>query len=312
MIKKKLFIGSSSEELKIAKAVKSLLEDNFDVTIWDENVWDTSVFKLNQNFLSNLLKASLQFDFGILIGTTDDKVVVREKEVLQPRDNVIFELGLFTGRLGTSKCAFLIDKQVKLPSDFNGLTLARFDNADPSSLINETRKIRDMFLATDDDDINFFPSVTLAAVYYENFIKPTCRYLIENGGLEIEGCKYKNCNINIIIPNTINSDVNLQFQKIKKNLNTKDITFNCSGRPRNITIDAQIKENTLDILDFPTVISGINHAISNLLPQDFNKFTPDYTIILNRELRRFITTLKKLLIRGGFDEMVVVRKDLEA
>ena len=36
MIKKKLFIGSSSEELKIAKAVKSLLEDNFDVTIWDE------------------------------------------------------------------------------------------------------------------------------------------------------------------------------------------------------------------------------------------------------------------------------------
>lgn len=84
MIKKKLFIGSSSEELKIAKAVKSLLEDNFDVTIWDENVWDTSVFKLNQNFLSNLLKASLQFDFGILIGTTDDKVVVREKEVLQP------------------------------------------------------------------------------------------------------------------------------------------------------------------------------------------------------------------------------------
>ena len=312
MIKKKLFIGSSSEELKIAKAVKSLLEDNFDVTIWDENVWDTSVFKLNQNFLSNLLKASLQFDFGILIGTTDDKVVVREKEVLQPRDNVIFELGLFTGRLGTSKCAFLIDKQVKLPSDFNGLTLARFDNADPSSLINETRKIHDMFLATDDDDINFFPSATLAAVYYENFIKPTCRYLIENGGLEIEGCKYKNCNINIIIPNTINSDVNLQFQKIKKNLNTKDITFNCSGRPRNITIDAQIKENTLDILDFPTVISGINHAISNLLPQDFNKFTPDYTIILNRELRRFITTLKKLLIRGGFDEMVVVRKDLEA
>lgn len=312
MIKKKLFIGSSSEELNIAKTVKSLLEDNFDVTIWDENVWDTSVFKLNQNFLSNLLKASLQFDFGILIGTTDDKVVVREKEVLQPRDNVIFELGLFTGRLGTSKCAFLIDKQVKLPSDFNGLTLARFDNTDSSSLINETRKIRDMFLATDDDDINFFPSATLAAVYYENFIKPTCRYLIENGGLEIEGCKYKNCNINIIIPNTINSDVNLQFQKIKKNLNTKDITFNCSGRPRNITIDAQIKENTLDILDFPTVISGINHAISNLLPQDFNKFTPDYTIILNRELRRFITTLKKLLIRGGFDEMVLVRKDFEA
>lgn len=127
MIKRKLFIGSSSEELDLAKKVERILENDFEVTIWNENVWDTAIFKINQNFLADLLKASLQFDFGILIGTMDDRVTYRGKEVLQPRDNVLFELGLFTGRLGTSKCAFLIDKEIKLPSDFNGLTLARFD-----------------------------------------------------------------------------------------------------------------------------------------------------------------------------------------
>ncbi|MEI9912250.1 MAG: TIR domain-containing protein [Bacteroidota bacterium] len=66
MIKKKLFIGSSTEELKLAESAKSILDKDFDVSIWNESLWDSSVFKINQNFLSDLLKASLQFDFGIL------------------------------------------------------------------------------------------------------------------------------------------------------------------------------------------------------------------------------------------------------
>jgi hypothetical protein len=55
----------------------------------------------------------------------------------------------------------------------------------------------------------------------------------------------------------------------------------------------------------------INHAIANLLPNEFNKLSPDYNSILERELRRFITTLKKLLIRNGFDEMVFVKRESE-
>ena len=57
MIKKKLFIGSSSEELKLAEQVKLLLDSDFEVTIWNDNVWDTAIFKINQNFLADLLKA---------------------------------------------------------------------------------------------------------------------------------------------------------------------------------------------------------------------------------------------------------------
>src|SRR5258708_21849425 len=104
MKKRKIFIGSSSEELPLAELAKAQLSHDFDVTIWNDNLWDTAVFRLNQNFLSDLLKASLQFDFGILLGTTDDKVEYRGKAALQPRDNVLFELGLFIGRLGISKC----------------------------------------------------------------------------------------------------------------------------------------------------------------------------------------------------------------
>jgi len=311
MIKKRLFVGSSSEELKLAEQVKALLSNDFDVTIWNDNVWDTAVFKINQNFLADLLKASLQFDFGILIGTSDDKVMFRGKEMLQPRDNVLFELGLFTGRLGTSKCAFLIDKEIKLPSDFSGLTLARFDKNDFSSITNAVYSIRDLFKSSSDDEINFFPSATLASVYYENLIIPICRFIIDNNGFTRGDKHFKKCKVNIIVPEKINQDVNLQFERLKTLFSTENVSFKYSGRPRQISVDTQIKNDTLEFIDFPTIITGINHAISNLLPNDFNKQSPDYSSILDRELRRFITTLKILLIKGGFDEMVSVKRESE-
>lgn len=311
MIKKKIFIGSSSEELPLAESAKLILEKDFDVTIWNEKVWDTSIFKINQNFLSDLLKASLQFDFGILLGTNDDKVVFRGKEVLQPRDNVLFELGLFTGRLGTSKCAFLIDKEIKLLSDFNGLTLAYFDKSDKSSFEGAVKQIKDLFISSSDDEINFFPSATLASVYFENLIVPICRFIIENGGFPIKDTIFKKCKVNVIIPDKINEDVNLQFERIKSSIFTENVSFKYAGRPRYISIDTQIKNDTLEFIDFPTIITGINHAIANLLPSDFNKLSPDYNSILDRELRRFITTLKILLIRNGFDEMVTVKRENE-
>jgi hypothetical protein len=311
MIKKRLFIGSSSEELKLAEQVKTLLSNDFDVRIWNDNVWDTAVFKINQNFLADLLKASLQFDFGIMIGTSDDKVMFRGKEMLQPRDNVLFELGLFTGRLGTSKCAFLLDKEIKLPSDFNGLTLARFDKNDSSSIGGAVNSIRDLFKASSDDEINFFPSATLASVYYENLIIPICRYIIDNNGFTKSDKHFQKCRVNVIVPEKINQDVNLQFERLKTLFSTENVSFKYSGRPRQISVDTQIKNDTLEFIDFPTVIAGINHAISNLLPNDFNKQSPDYNSILDRELRRFITTLKLLLIRGGFDEMVTVKRESE-
>jgi len=309
--KKKIFIGSSSEELSLSEKVRDQLLPNYDVTIWNEKVWDTSVFKINQNFLADLLKASLQFDFGILIGTTDDKVIFRGEEVMQPRDNVIFELGLFTGRLGTSKCAFLIEKDVKLLSDFKGLTLAYFDKTSSDSLENAVKGIEEMFFASADDEINFFPSATLASVYFANLISPICRYIIENGGFIIKDTLYKKCKVNVIVPDKINDDVNLQFEKLKSNITTETVSFNYAGRPRSIIIDAQIKNETVEFLEFPTIIAGINHSISNLLPHDFNKQSPDYSLILERELRRFITTLKKLLIRNSFDELVIVKRESE-
>tara|TARA_R110002049_G_scaffold274851_1_gene452865 strand:+ start:1535 stop:2467 length:933 start_codon:yes stop_codon:yes gene_type:complete len=308
MRKKRIFIGSSSEELDLAQSAKKILEPEFDVTIWNDSVWDTAVFKINNNFLHDLLKATLQYDFGILLGTTDDKVVVRKKEVLQSRDNVLFELGLFMGRLGLSKCAFVVEKELNILSDIKGISLARFSKKEPSSYINAISTVGDLFRNKKDSSVNFFPSSTLASVYYENLISPTCRYLIENGGFEDDGKKHEDCLIKIIIPKRLHTDLNLQFEKIKKGLSTKSVSFHYAGRPRFINLETEIKDDKLVFIDFPTILTGINYAIQNLLPNDFNAMSEDYESILNRELDRFVTTLKDLALRSGFDEMLLFEK----
>ena len=310
-MKKKLFIGSSSEAVNFAKVVKKVLDEHFDVTIWDEKIFRSSIFKINQNYLTALLKASLEYDFGILIGSKDDLIQCRGSKFQQPRDNVLFELGLFTGRLGISRCAFLVENGAKTLSDLSGITLANFDNNDENSLIQATERIRDLFLSNLDYEINFFPSTTLANVYFENYIYPTCKHIIKNGGYLLNFRKYKKCEIKVIIPDRITDDINLQFEKLKKRFKTKNVKFHYEGRPRNIIIETQTKNKMLVIIDFPTIISGINYAIKQHLPTEFNKKDSDYTMILNRELARFVATLEVRIKENEFDELVVIQKESE-
>jgi hypothetical protein len=309
MRKKRIFIGSSSEELGLANAAKSILERDFEVTIWNDSVWDTSVFKINNNFLNDLLRASLQFDFGLLIVTTDDEVKYRGDLVMQPRDNVLFELGLFIGRLGLSKCAFVIDKELKVLSDITGISLARFEKSDTPSFVSAVSQISELFRNQIHSDINFFPSSTLASGYFENLLLPTCKFLIENDGFEVDGIKYKDCKIQVIIPNRLNPDVNLQFEQLKRGFNSKNVSFHYAGRPRFISMETEIKDDKLVFIDFPTTLSGINYAISNLLPNDFNSMSSDYEAIISREIERFIYTIKQLALRNSFDTLIEIKRE---
>ncbi len=63
-------------------------------------------------------------DFAALILAPDDVVTSRENTVAAPRDNVVFELGMFIGALGHAR-TFLIqplDAEVKIPTDPMGFT----------------------------------------------------------------------------------------------------------------------------------------------------------------------------------------------
>ncbi len=124
MPKPSVFVGSSSEGLEFARAIRSLLTDDAEVTIWKEDV-----FEVGKTFIESLLDALPRFDYSILILTPDDLVSVRNVDSFGPRDNVIFELGLFMGRLGRSR-TFIVRQagaKMKMPSDLDGVTMATYE-----------------------------------------------------------------------------------------------------------------------------------------------------------------------------------------
>lgn len=127
MDKPTVFVGSSREGLEIARAVQFQLKDDALVSVWNEGV-----FGLGQGTLEALVAMLDRFDFAVLVITPDDILASRETAMQAPRDNVMFELGLFMGRLGRPRtfCVCSNARDFKLPSDLAGVTLARFDQAD--------------------------------------------------------------------------------------------------------------------------------------------------------------------------------------
>jgi predicted nucleotide-binding protein len=95
--KLKVFIASSTQSLEYAYAVQSNLA-GIECTVWDQDV-----FELNGNVLDSLEKVLEIVDFGVFVFGNDDVIVKGGTKISVTRDNVIYELGLFTGRLGRMK-----------------------------------------------------------------------------------------------------------------------------------------------------------------------------------------------------------------
>jgi len=119
----RLFVGSSNEGKNVAHAVRQQLRDVAEVTLWSDGP-----FGLGGGTLESLVAALADYDFAVLVITADDLTTSRGKEEPSPRDNVVFEAGLFMGRLGRSRTFLVYDANArpKLPSDLAGITIATF------------------------------------------------------------------------------------------------------------------------------------------------------------------------------------------
>ena len=84
-VRPSLFVGSSTEGLRIAKALQVLLDHACEVTIWGQGV-----FGLGQGTLESLVLALDEYDFAVLVLTADDLVTSRDALSAAPRDNVLF------------------------------------------------------------------------------------------------------------------------------------------------------------------------------------------------------------------------------
>lgn len=122
--KPKLFIGSSVEGRTIAYAIQQNLQYDAEVTVWDQGV-----FELSKTSIESLMNSVEISDFGIFVFSPDDITKMRGSKKTVARDNVIFELGLFIGKIGRNRTFVIIPDKADLhiPTDLLGITLGKFD-----------------------------------------------------------------------------------------------------------------------------------------------------------------------------------------
>ncbi len=77
--------------------------------------------------------------YAVVLLTPDDTCFLegegRETHSSRARQNVIFELGFFIGKLGRSRVCSLYRENVELPSDYSGVTYIPYDQSGAWKLI---------------------------------------------------------------------------------------------------------------------------------------------------------------------------------
>lgn len=113
-----VFIASSVEGLSVARAIQANFEHDFECTVWDQGVFTPAQYPLE-----DLKRATEVNDFAIFVFSADDLVLLREDIHSVVRDNVIFEIGLFTGALGRERCFIVQDRvdDLHIPTDLIGI-----------------------------------------------------------------------------------------------------------------------------------------------------------------------------------------------
>src|SRR5436190_15011693 len=126
-MKPRIFLGSSGKQAKLVQSLTRGLADVADVEPW------TAVFNPGVSTLDRLVELTHEVDFAAFAFAQDDwtssPADTTASGQASPRDNVVFEAGLFGGALGMRRTFILHAKGAKLPTDLLGLTCVRYGNA---------------------------------------------------------------------------------------------------------------------------------------------------------------------------------------
>jgi hypothetical protein len=130
MEKPRIFLGSSGKQAKLLQALTRGLEDVARVEPW------TTSFNPGTTTLERLLELTREVDFAAFVFAQDDWTTNTPVDApaptpgqASPRDNVVFEAGLFGGVLGMRRTFILHASGAKLPTDLLGLTCVRYDGS---------------------------------------------------------------------------------------------------------------------------------------------------------------------------------------
>jgi hypothetical protein len=276
----RIFIGSSKEGQPIAERVQTELSAIGDCELW------TTHFDFGNSAYEDLVKKLSLFDYGVLVATADDVTISREVEKPSPRDNVIFEFGMFVGRLGRQRAFLLAESGIKILSDLNGITLPFFPSSKQRGLFSSfkssaqavarqkdeiskrCRAIRDHIHSRQNIfDFGFLPSTSLAFGYYNNFVLKAVTNLLDSKMLKLangsgftkekgatpslsgvtDGIRFNDVLLTILIPDNLAANMFDQVRARCSKDNLQSVKIEAGGyRPFDFYVQA--KKSTTGVL----------------------------------------------------------------
>jgi Predicted nucleotide-binding protein containing TIR-like domain len=141
-MKPRIFLGSSGQQEKLLQALTRGLHDIADVEPW------TAVFSPGVSTLDRLVELTREVDFAAFVFAQDDWTTKGASPdaasgQASPRDNVVFEAGLFGGALGIRRTFILHAEGATLPTDLLGLTSIRYDPDTTPAIVRQiNQKLR--------------------------------------------------------------------------------------------------------------------------------------------------------------------------
>jgi hypothetical protein len=333
MVKPTLFIGSSTESKWLVSEIYDILSKE-DIAV---KVWYKGTFYPGDSTLETLSREVLLSEFALLIIYPDDEIIKREETGYTARDNVLFELGLFTGAFGRHRSFYLAvtdkrkgkDKKVLIPSDLSGinrltdLTLVdseRIFEPDLQSICKELKK--DILREKQKIGLSLLPSTSLALGYFNNFLFPVCQALSQKSDFCVGDTKYDltlgKYVFYIILPNK-NPDASQTDFAIyvkKKNFAKVQIESLTPTRVYPFYVDSQpLSDGRLALYDYPTTLSAAWEAVRLVVKNDMNP--AEILMVQRREIENFKNALVSHLIKPNqelrFRDNIVPRylNDLE-
>ena len=302
-LKPKIFIGSSKAGIAIAQKIKSHLSLIGDCFIWNE----TNVWELNRSTFENLLRIVSYFDFGVFVASADDLTLTNNEIVIEPRDNVILEMALFCGAMGRDKSFLLVEDGIKLPSDFNGIYMPRFKNIDDSSIKTAcdeyANKIEEHYRL---GHLSLYPTTALAIGYYKNFIAGLVESAQEAEVLEIDGVKYSDFKLKVVIPADLKGMIREKAAQFYKRHGLVENAMKTKYRRHPAYFQLDAKQAPIAVLyDMPSTLTGVDDAIEMILQKGFQGRTKMQEVIEQRELNNFRRVLQMQIDKSPFAEATV-------
>ena len=116
---KKVFLGYAGKSEALALRISRFLTQEcsgIEVIDWQLH------FEPGTVLIGNLFDVADSVDYAIMVATKDDiSSTVSSTNIFTPRDNIIFEIGLFMGVIGMKNVIIIKEEGVSLPSDWGGI-----------------------------------------------------------------------------------------------------------------------------------------------------------------------------------------------